>query len=806
MNSIKKLFIMSMFAGLAVTAQASDVDVIDDIRVSPTVINNYETVAIEIDWSKPPGVTINNGDTFRVGLPGQMQTNDVLGIEMLNAANQKVGECDLIAQKIFCTFTANNVINGSILFTRSFYDASVTADNTPVETIFEVNEAEYTRINMTVSPALIDPNEILVKFGSPQGGSTIGEKFDWYVRANCRGDTINNFQLSDQLNVTGHSIIANTISITEGTCDGSGFNWERDLVLNGAVNTGTTQDYVADWDINTGEVTLTMNNATDKAYEIIFSTEITADQAEWNNEVTLTGDGVDELREAKIEKQTIIIIGNQEGTVAGVVFLDADNDGVADAGEGIANVDVVVTDSSGTPITVTTDADGNWSQVVGAGLVEVNVNTADPDIPAGVVQSVGNNPTSIEVPGDDIARTEDGFAYPMGTASGVVFLDANANGVADAGEGIANIDVVVNDSSGTPITVATDGNGYWSTPVRAGNVVATVDASDPDMPANVDQSVGDNPTTLTVPVNSSAETSDGFVYQMGTASGVVFLDANTNGVADAGEGIANVDVVVTHISGTAITVSTDANGNWSTPVRVGDVNVAVDIADPDMPLGVTQSVGDNPSTLTVPVGGSATTTDGFVAATQMGAASGIVFLDANGNGSFDSGEGIANIDVVVVDSSNTPITLVTDGNGHWSTPVRAGGVVATVDTTDADMPAGVEQTVGDNPSTLTVPVNGLAETSDGFVYQMGTVSGIVFLDANGNGGFDPGEGIADIDVLVTDRSGTPMTVVTDSNGNWSTSVRAGDVNIVVDTTDPNMPAGVVQSVGENPSADYRSHG
>ncbi len=713
MNSIKKLLILSMFAGLAATTQAKVVDVIDDIRVNPTVINNYQTVNIEMDWSKKSNFTIDSGDTFSVGLPTQLETNNVLGIDMLNAANQKVGECDLIAQTITCEFTANNVYSGSIAFTRSFYDSSVTAPNTVVPTVYTVDSNPVAQIDMTVSPALVDPAEILVKFGNAPNGVAVGEKIEWYVRANCRADTINNFQLSDQLNITGHSIIAGTISITEGTCDGSGFRWQRDLVLNGVVNAGTTQDYVTSWDVNTGEIALTMNNATDKAYEILFSTEITTDQAAWQNEVTLTGDGVSESRDYAVEKQTIIVIGNQQGTVAGVVFLDTNNNGVADGGEGIANVDVVVTDSSGTPITVQTDSNGAWSTPVRVGQVEVSVDTTDPDMPSGVLQSVGTNPTILNVPDDTLVSTQDGFAYSMGTASGVLFLDTNGNGVADSGEGIANVSVVVTDSSGTAIVVSTDADGNWSTPVRAGDVEVRIDTVDPDMPASVAQSVGENPSTLTVPVSGSAETSDGFIYQMGTATGVVFLDANANGVADAGEGIANIDVVVTDSSGTPITVVTDGNGHWSTPVRAGDVNIVVDTTDPDMPAGIVQSVGENPSTLSVPVSGSAATTDGFVAAINMGTATGVVFLDANGNGGFDPGEGIANIDVVVTDSSGTPITVVTDGNGHWSTPVRAGDVAATVDITDPDMPAGLESIWGDT-LTMTVPPNGTASVAAGY--------------------------------------------------------------------------------------------
>ncbi len=229
------------------------------------------------------------------------------------------------------------------------------------------------------------------------------------MRANCRADTVNNFNLSDKLVGAGHKMIADTISITEGTCDGSGFKWERDLVLKGVVNAGTLQDYVASWDASAGEIALTMNNTTNKAYEIIFFTEITANQPVWENEVTLTGDGINESRDVKLEKQNLVVTGDQEGAVAGIVFLDDNNDGVADPGEGIAGIDVVVTDSVGTVVTVTTDTDGNWSTPVLAGDVTVYVDENDPDMPADLVRTVGKNPITLDIPADDVGTTLDGY-------------------------------------------------------------------------------------------------------------------------------------------------------------------------------------------------------------------------------------------------------------------------------------------------------------------------------------------------------------------------------------------------------------
>jgi uncharacterized repeat protein (TIGR01451 family) len=74
--------------------------------------------------------------------------------------------------------------------------------------------------------------------------------------------------------------------------------------------------------------------------------------------------------------------------VVGRVFLDLNGNGTQQAGEpGIANVDVVVTDSVGTVQTVTTDAAGNFSATVEPGSTDVNVDESDPDFPTGATLS-----------------------------------------------------------------------------------------------------------------------------------------------------------------------------------------------------------------------------------------------------------------------------------------------------------------------------------------------------------------------------------------------------------------------------------
>ena len=71
-------------------------------------------------------------------------------------------------------------------------------------------------------------------------------------------------------------------------------------------------------------------------------------------------------------------------------------------------------------------------------------------------------------------------------------------------------------------------------------------------------------------------------------------------------------------------------------------------------------------------------------------------------------------------------------------------------------------TVGSDPTNVVVVANTTVTDTTGYELQ-GTVTEVVFLDANGNGTLDAGEALAGVDVIVT-IDGTPTTYTTDANG------------------------------------------
>jgi hypothetical protein len=106
---------------------------------------------------------------------------------------------------------------------------------------------------------------------------------------------------------------------------------------------------------------------------------------------------------------------------------------------------------------------------------------------------------------------------------------------------------------------------------------------------------------------------------------------------------------------------TDENGVYMAEVPVG--LAITDIDESTLPPGAVQTAGLDPTNVDVPAGGTGTDSDGF---RFTGKVDGVVFEDANGNGSQDPR--IAGVNVVITDSLGESQTVTTDANGYpsWS--------------------------------------------------------------------------------------------------------------------------------------------
>jgi hypothetical protein len=127
-----------------------------------------------------------------------------------------------------------------------------------------------------------------------------------------------------------------------------------------------------------------------------------------------------------------------------------------------------------------------------------------------------------------------------------------------------------------------------------------------------------------------------------------------------------------------------------------------------------------------------------------GTITGSKFLDANGNGVRDPGEsGLPGVTITRTATINDPVganlSVVTDAQGNFAFANVPFGNFTLTET----VPAGFAQTAPPPPGTSSGTINFAQRTSAGHVFGNrplgGTVSGVKFNDANGNGARDSGE-------------------------------------------------------------------
>ncbi|NKQ40760.1 MAG: hypothetical protein HF962_04235, partial [Sulfurovum sp.] len=294
----------------------------------------------------------------------------------------------------------------------------------------------------------------------------------------------------------------------------------------------------------------------------------------------------------------------KKGDISGHLYNDLNRNGTQDAGEpDLANVDIVITDTFGTPTTVQTDANGNYlAQGIYVGNALVNIDENDPDFPTGAFRTEGGDPTTVTVVADTNTFEENnGFNIP-GTLTGHIYNDINGNGTQDAGElNLENVTVTVTDSNGVDHVALTGADGnYTVSNLGAGNASVNIDESTV-LGGTAIQTEGSNPTNVTIVSGNNVEENNGF-FVPATLNGHLYNDLNGNGTQDVGEpDLANVDVVVTDANGTTQTVTTDANGDYTaTGLSAGDATADIDEAT--LPAGSVQTEGTDPTTVTIAPG------------------------------------------------------------------------------------------------------------------------------------------------------------------------------------------------------------
>ena len=500
---------------------------------------------------------------------------------------------------------------------------------------------------------------------------------------------------------------------------------------------------------------------------------------------------------------------------------------------GIVGMPVVLQDCAGGTITsVLTDANGRYQfDEIFAGQYQVFFQSTVNDNNVGnfitTLKDVGADDLDSDI--DPTTNTSDcisfnprdgssidaGFFQPTGAIVGLAFDDLNGDGIRDPNEGIlAGVTVRLQDCNGQTVastTTDTNGNYSFENILRANyQVVFDVSTNSNGVPnyltspqgtsSNIDPTTNTSACFLFNP--DQGQTVDaGFFQPTGNIIGVAFDDLDGDGIRDPNEGIlSGITVHLEDCSGVRVaTTQTDNNGNYSFgDVLLGNYLVVFDASSNNngitdyqtSPQGSDSDI--NPSSNASacfsfnPDQGESIDA-GFFQPT--GAITGIAFEDLDGDGIQDPNElGLANVTATLMSCSGTVIaTTLTDNNGNYSFgDLNAGSYQVVFDTasntngitnyqTSPQNQGNNEQSDSDiNTNTnasdcITFSPEQGAEIDAGFFEPKGSITGVAFIDLDGDGIFDEGEfELVNVEVHLLDCNGnTIASSFTDETGSYS---------------------------------------
>ncbi|REL36662.1 Ig-like domain-containing protein [Thalassotalea euphylliae] len=392
-----------------------------------------------------------------------------------------------------------------------------------------------------------------------------------------------------------------------------------------------------------------------------------------------------------------------KGTISGRVFDDANGNGIQDTGEDpLVGVSISITEQGAqNPLeSKTTDDLGAYSFSVAANKSYI-VKESDPT----GFNSITSNErtTSVGVGGAAVANFAD---IKQSVISGVAFEDLNGNKVQDIEElGLSGIEITLN--NGTPIKTGAGGR-YQFNNVAAGSY--DVASAKPNNFVHA----GDNSQKVTILQGQSSTANFAFVAT-NSVSGTVFIDYDANG--EQGSNEAGVSGVLVELSNGLFTRTGDDGRYEFANVVVGGYDLSITAPDGfSATTGVKKEI-----TLT----GTNAATEAFGLRPE-GVISGVTFNDLNGDGSHNGKElGLGGVEVKL-DGSNAVNTAI-DGSFKYAFLTATEKMVSV--TAPTGFAATTELSQSKTPS---------ASASFGFV-QLGSISGVVFSDTNGNGVQDSGE-------------------------------------------------------------------
>ncbi len=366
-------------------------------------------------------------------------------------------------------------------------------------------------------------------------------------------------------------------------------------------------------------------------------------------------------------QQVTINVYNQI-TLSGTVWLNTNSgssySSTADAGVPNRVVDLI--DSNGDIVDfTTTNSMGAYSFTNVAPdsyTIQLDASYADLGTPLQVTGSSANSTGVVSTGAVTSGSTYPGLNFgfqPASSITGQVYFDNNGDAsygsgdAVDAGATLTFTDVNSSDPDPAVVsTVTTDANGMYTAALPAGTYNVTVSYA---------TGYTEPWSQVTVAAGATASLNIGLLPNAGAISGNVwFSGGNGNNVGED----STDTVVVTDANGEPIASTALAtNGNFSIQLPVGTYYLIVNNSSYTAP--VTQ--------VSVTAGGTVTPATASIGLLQnVATLSGRVYLDTNGDGTFDAGDTPQANDVIVVSSGTVAVTAVTDSMGNYLVSLPAG--------------------------------------------------------------------------------------------------------------------------------------
>ena len=441
--------------------------------------------------------------------------------------------------------------------------------------------------------------------------------------------------------------------------------------------------------------------------------------------------------------------------ITGTLFNDANNNGVFDLGEATFSGEQV--SISGTLSLITsTNAAGTYAFAVGAGTFLIGSS-----VPAGYYRTTPEILALDTVTNTTYPNQNFGFSNNATAATiyGTVFDDFNGNGLPDLGETGLSGAVIRLISGGTAVATYTTGlSGAYAFSVSVPGVFRVQEINPPGY-----FSTSPDQINVLVALGNSYQVNfgDSNRSDVGSVHGLVFDDANANGVQDLTE---------TGLAGVVITTTADGPGGGvvsATTSVQGQYSYGFDFV----------SQGSHTIHEVNLPGYRSTTPDHVVVFVLLGAAQvvdfgdcqiltcssvilGTVFNDANGDGGQDFTElGIPGVTVSLYSGATLLTQATTRSNGDYTFGVANGVVYRVVET---DPPLYHSTTPNEVHVSVVTTGTYLVNFGDSNNAFLSSIFGTVFDDANANSVFDVTEvGIPNVPIRIDGNfSGVPITSVT----------------------------------------------